>query len=311
MKEQFEYGKRFLKAVSFIAIFMIFLLACKKTPQSQGPVYRTSPLSKDVQVYYVAVLPVDNPAKIFTAYQPLVDYVNERLKGFKLELEASRDYADFEEKIRGGKPEFLLPNPWQTLQAMKSGYDVMLMAGDPSDFKGFFIVRRDGGIRQPADLRGKAVSYPSPTALAACIMPQYFLHQHGIHVNTETINMYVGSQEPSILNVYLNKTSAGAAWPPAWRVFQNEHPKESSEMKVIWETPHLINNSFMARKDIPVSVRDQVRRALVHLNDTPHGKGLLKGIETKRFKRASNADYDIVRRYIDRFEKEVRPVRSQ
>lgn len=51
---------------------------------------------------------------------------------------------------------------------------MIAMAGDPKDFKGIFLVRIDSGIKVPADLKGKAVSYPSPTALAACIMPQYF-----------------------------------------------------------------------------------------------------------------------------------------
>ena len=34
-------------------------------------------------------------------------------------------------------------------------------------------------IKLPADLKGEVVSHPSSTALAACIMPQYFLHTHG------------------------------------------------------------------------------------------------------------------------------------
>lgn len=71
-----------------------------------------------------------------------------------------------------------MPNPWQTIQAQKVGYKVLAMWGKAQDFKGIFIVREKSTVKVPADLRGKAVSYPSPTALAAAIMPQYFLHQH-------------------------------------------------------------------------------------------------------------------------------------
>jgi len=45
------------------------------------------------------------------------------------------------------------------------------MAGDAADFKGLFIVCRDSPLRTPPDLMAKAVAYPAPTALAACIMP--------------------------------------------------------------------------------------------------------------------------------------------
>jgi phosphonate transport system substrate-binding protein len=245
------------------------------------------------------------------AYQPLIDYLNGRLQGARLVLEASRDYANFEGKYQARKPEFLLPNPWQTLQAMKVGYRVIAMAGEPRDFKGIFVVRRDSNLSRPADLKGKSVSYPSPTALAACIMPQYFLHDHGINVYRDIENRYVGSQESSIMNAYLGLTAAGATWPPPWRAFQKEHPREAAELKVIWETESLVNNSVMVRGDVPAQVEGQVRALLLGLDKTKEGKSILAGMETARFLPASDGEYDVVRRYVSRFEREVRPVEKR
>jgi phosphonate transport system substrate-binding protein len=185
------------------------------------------------------------------------------------------------------------------------------MAGDPHDFKGLFIVRKDGNVRVPFDLKGKAVSYPAPTALAACIMPQYFLHRSGINVVTDIDNRYVGSQESSIMNVYLSQTSAGVTWPPPWRAFQKDHPREASELKVIWETESLVNNSVMVRDDVPEDVREQVQKLLVKLHETEQGKTILSGMETSVFLTASDKDYDIVRTYVDRFEKEVRKIEKK
>lgn len=152
------------------------LAACSREGESAGPQYGAGPPLPGVAGYRLAVHPLHNPAKLMHAYQPLVDALNERLQSARLSLEASRDHANFEEKYRAAKPEFLLPNPWQTLQAMRFGYHVIAMAGDAEDFKGLFVVRKDGGVRDIADLKGKAVSYPSRTALAACVMPQYFLY---------------------------------------------------------------------------------------------------------------------------------------
>jgi len=185
------------------------------------------------------------------------------------------------------------------------------MAGEPQDFKGIFVVRRDSNLSRPADLKGKSVSYPSPTALAACIMPQYFLHNHGIDVDADIENRYVGSQESSIMNAYLGQTAAGATWPPPWRAFQKEHPREAAELKVIWETESLVNNSLMVRGDVPLEVGEQVRVLLLGLDGTKEGKSILSGMETARFLPASDADYEVVRRYISRFVREVRPVEER
>ncbi len=299
------------QTLGFILALIVLFSGCKPKPQPSGPKYGESPVSQTKQVYHFAVHPLHNPAKLLESYQPLVDYLNGKLTGVQFALEASRDYANFEQKYKDRKPELILPNPWQTLQAIKSGYTVIAMAGEPADFKGIFIIRKDGGIREPADLKGKAVSYPSPTALAACIMPQYFLHTHGINVNTDIENRYVGSQESSIMNVFLKKTTAGATWPTPWRSFQKEYPKEASQLYQIWETESLVNNSVMARNDIPSDIRDQIQKLLIGLNETEQGRAILAGMVTARFIPAINKDYDAVQNYINRFEKEVRKVASK
>jgi len=293
---------------ALILSLLFTLFSCKQNTKALGPKYGKSPVYQTAPIYHFAVHPFDNPAMLTRVYQPIVDYLNSRLKGVQLTLEASKDYSTFEKKYKDRKPEFILPNPWQTLQAIKAGYNVIAMAGEPKDFKGIFIVRRDGDISETADLKGKAISYPSPTALAACIMPQYFLYTHGIDVNKDIESRYVGSQESSIMNVYLKMTSAGATWPTPWRAFQKEHPKEASQLKVIWETESLINNSVMARNDIPAGIRNQVQKYLLEMHKSKQGKTILSNLETARFLPATNKDYDVVQAYTDRFEKEVRKI---
>ena len=292
------------------ALGSVALLAC--TPEVPAPSvqYSDRPSPGQVPVYRVAVHPLHNPQKLHAAYQPLVDHLNSQLQGVKLELESSRDYQAFEAKFRQRGPEFLLPNPWQTLQAIDVGYHVIAMAGEAEDFKGLFIVRKDAPIAQPADLKGHSVSYPSYTALAAAILPQAYLHAHGIDVRRDIQNVYVGSQESSIMSVYLRQTAAGATWPPPWRLFQQDHPAEAAELKVVWETPSLVNNSVMVRDDVDPALVQQVLAVLLALPHTAHGTAVLGGMEIPRFYPATNASYQVVADYIARFERDVRPVES-
>lgn len=296
-----------------LAGFLCALLAagCDRAPADKPLQYSVAPTAAEPPIYRLAVHPLHNPAKLSEAYQPLVDHLNSQLTDARIELEASRDYQAFEQKYAAREPAFLLPNPWQTLQAMKAGYRVVAMAGDAEDFKGIFIVRKDSALKTPADLKGKAVSYPSHTALAACIMPQYFLHVRGIDVNRDIQNLYVGSQESSIMNVYLGKVAAGATWPPPWRMFQQDHPQEAAQLKVIWETPPLLNNSVMVRDDVPPAVSRKFAQEILDLAASPQGREILAGMSTARFHAATDASYDKVRDYVANFEKQVRPVDRQ
>lgn len=294
------------------ALILILIVAgCSEKPAETPLQYSSAPIGNDTPIYRLAPHPLYNPQKLSETFQPLVDHLNRRLSGARIELEGSRDYQAYEQKFRARGPAFLMPNPWQTIEAMKVGYHVVAMWGDADDFKGIFIVRQDGGIKTPVDLKGKAISYPSRTALAAAIMPQYFLHTKGIDINKDIQNLYVGSQESSIMNVYMRTSAAGATWPPVWRLFQKDHPTEAAELKVMWETPSLINNSVMARDDVPQAVRQLVLQALLDLKKTPEGKKILAGMETARFHASDDASYDIVRPYVARFEKEVRPVEEK
>ena len=302
----------YLKLFSFIAFVCLILSGCGPQPESSsGPQYSNKKTLNDKPVYRFAVHPLHNPRKLSIAYQPLIDLLNRKIQSVSFELEASRDYSVYEAKFRAREPEFLLPNPWQTIQAMKVGYSVISMAGDIADFKGIFIVRNESPIRTPNDLKGKVISYPARTALAACILPQYYLHEHGININKDIENRYVGSQESSIMNAYLKKVDVAVTWPPPWRAFQKDYPHEAAELKVIWETWPLLNNSVMVRDDVPFAIREQVKVLLLGLDSTPEGRAILVGIETARFHPSNNASYDVVRQFIARFEKDVRPVETK
>jgi len=302
---------KFLSAwfIAFVAIAL--LPGCSPDAPERALSYSTQARGDSVPVYRFAVHPLHSPHKLLQTYQPLMDYLNAHLINAHLEIEASRDYGAFEAKVSASEPAFLLPNPVQTLLARQKGYEVLAMAGDANDFKGIFIVRKDGGIRQPQDLKGKTVSYPSPTALAAAIMPQYYLHQQGIDVQNDVKNSYVGSQESSILNAYLGTSAAAATWPPPWRMFQKEHPAEAAQMMQVWETPPLINNSVMAHASVPLPVRQQVRSLLTGLRQTPEGAAILAHLETSAFYPADNQSYDVVQTYLRTFEQTVRPVQLQ
>jgi len=79
-------------------------------------------------------------------------------------------------------------------------------------------------------------------------------------------------------------------------------------MKVAWETEPLVNNSVMVRDDVPADIRELVQKCLLGLHQTAEGKAILAGMETARFLPAADKDYELVRLYIERFEKEIRKV---
>ncbi|QEP45186.1 phosphonate ABC transporter substrate-binding protein [Ectothiorhodospiraceae bacterium BW-2] len=291
-----------------MVVLIPLLSGCDTAPSTViGPVYERSKQEERL-LYRLAVHPLHNPQKLAQAYQPLIDYLNHHIDWARFELEASRDYQSYEAKLRQRQPDLLLPNPWQTLEAMKVGYRVIAMAGDAADFKGLFLLRHDSPIKSLDDIRGRSVSYPSPTALAAAIMPQRFLYDNGIDINREIDNRYVGSQESSIFNVLLGEVDVGVTWPIPWRLFQRDHPARAKELFVAWETPQLLNNSVMIRNDLPPTLAKQLLPLLLQLHQHPEGRDILRQMETAKFHASNDESYHSVRQFITDFERHIRPV---
>lgn len=296
-----------------VGIFLVLILAltgCSQQNDNAGNAYvpETVPANKTVPEYNFAVHPLHNPTRLFEVFNPLIEYLNQNISEAHFVLEASKDYASFDEKLQNQSVAFALPNPYQTLMSIDQNYRVFAKMGDDENFKGIILVRKDSGIQVPSDLKGKAVSYPAPTALAATMMPQYFLQTHGVDVNKDIANKYVGSQESSIMNVFLGTVSAGATWPPPWKSLSDENPELKEQLKIIWETASLPNNSVLARQDIPPSLVNQVQELMVNLHNTPEGQEILSKMYLSKFETANNATYESVKAFMKEFEQKVRPL---
>ena len=290
-------------------MFSFVLIACGQNDATKAvePQY-TNKAPEAGKEYVFAIHPLDNPARMFEIYGPLIDYLNRNIPEAKFRLEASRNYEEFEKKLYAGKFEFALPNPYQTLISLDHGYHVIAKMGDDYKFTGVILVRRDSGIKKVTDLKGKKVSYPARTAIAATMLPQYYFQTHGLDVNRDIENLYVGSQESSIKNVYMGNVAAGATWPMPWEAFQKEHPEMARELALKWETEPLINNGIVARDDVPQHLAQQVAQLLDTLHTNEEGKVMLARMPLSRFEFADDKRYRIIDDFLHKFSQTVYPI---
>jgi len=293
--------------IFWVMFFSFALIVCGQNEASAELQY-SAKSPEAAKEYVFAIHPLNNPARLFEIYGPLIDYLNRNISVAKLRLEASRNYEEFEKKLYARQVDFALPNPYQTLNSLNYGYHVIAKMGDDNKFTGVILVRRDSGIHNVTDLKGKKVAYPARTALAATMMPQYYFQTHGLDVNHDIENLYVGSQESSIMNVYLGTVAAGATWPLPWEAFQKEHAEMARELELKWETAPMINNGVVVRDDVPVQLATQVAQLLNNLHTHAEGKAMLERMPLSRFELADDKRYRVIDEFLRKFNKTVYPI---
>ena len=292
------------------ALFLFFgvtLGGCSRTEPAPMPQYATQPPSAQQHPHLIfAVHPLYNPQTLHQKYLPLMHYLEQHVPGARFDLEASVNYTGFEDKLMRREPDFALPNPYEAVQAWDWGYHVIAkMAGD-DNFRGVLIVRKDSAVKEAKDLIGKTVSYPAPTALAATMLTQLYLQDHGVDVLTQTKSQYVGTHTSVLMNAYLGLSAAGATSPRGWAFFQQAYPKEASEMQALWRTPALIQNPVMARADLPAPLVQQVRTALLQLNQSVEGQQVVAQLDIEGFEAAEDAQYKPVAAFAQAYKSRVR-----
>ncbi len=290
-----------------------FLLAgCGREAPAPGPQFSERPaLSQAEKVYVLGVHPLHNPQMLFDHFQPLVKYLNRRLMGMEIRLEASRDYPSYDEKLLSRHFDLAMPNPYEAVEAERHGYRFFARWNNDADFRGLCLVRKDSGIRRVADLKGGKVAYPAPSALAATMMPQWYLKQHGLETGRDVSSRYVGSHESAILNVLQGSTALGCTWPPPWRIFQKKHPTEAAQLAPLFQTETLPSVAVMARADVPAPLVEQLRGLLLHLHENEEGRNIVATIGIPGFIPADHTTYQPVSEFIARFTEQMRAPRAE
>lgn len=299
------------KIVWFIScVLALFMLsACDLHPDHIShyePSFQAQPITPTTrQTVRLGIHPLHNPSLLFERYGPIVEWLNQHIPEAHFVLEASRNYQEFESKLQRQQLDIAMPNPYQTLLALHQGYHVFGKMGDDQVFRGLVLVRKDSGIKHPTDLLGHAISFPSSTALAATMQPQYSLQEAGLAFGSYEAR-YVGSQESSIMNVVLGQTEAGATWPTPWIAFQQTNPAQAEQLQVLLETPPLVNNAWVALETLAPTLLERIAHELFRLHTDSQGQRLLAALPASHFEPANDKSYQPVRDFLEEFAHSVR-----
>lgn len=251
----------------------------------------------------LSIHPLHNAVRIQEMYGPIIKMLEKKIPEFDFYIESSKSYDEFNKKIQLKQFDIILPNPFQTIMAMNYGYKVFAKMGDDEKFRGIVLVRRDSNIDSIKKLKNKTISFPAPTALAAAMMPQYYIEKNGASFKKDNIkSKYVGSQESSILAAYHKEVDAGATWIMAWESFSAQNAVLVKELKPLFVTEKLINNSLMAKSDLSPYILSKIKNVFLQMHKTKEGVEILNKIKLSKFEDASDKDYEIVQAFLNKYQ---------
>lgn len=233
------------------------------------------------------IVPQQSAKKLAKLWTPINEYLSSK-SGLKIQFETAQDIPTFEKRVLAGEYDLAYMNPYHyTVFNQKPGYEAIIKQKGKR-IKGIVVVPKESAITSLNELNGKTLSFPSPAAFAASVLPRAKMAADGINITPQ----YVSSHDSVYLTVSRGLFPAGGG---VVRTFNNTDPRVKDNLKILWTTPGYTPHAFAVHPRLSAEVKDKLQKALLSLNGNPEGQALLKTINFKGMAVAENGDWDDVR----------------
>ncbi|MBA4113938.1 MAG: putative selenate ABC transporter substrate-binding protein [Verminephrobacter sp.] len=237
-------------------------------------------------VLKVTAIPDESPTELMRKAAPLVKYLEKSL-GMKVEFTPVTDYAAAVEALASKQVDLAWFGGFTFVQAnVRSGGKAvpLVQRAEDAQFRSVFITSNPA-VKTLADLKGKSVSFGSPSSTSGHLMPRSYLLQAQVDPDKDFKRVaYSGAHDATIAAVAAGKVEAGALNSSVWEKFVAEGKVDTAKVKVFYTTPGYFDYNWTVHADMPPALREKLTQAFLSLDgSTAEGKEILALQRATRF----------------------------
>ena len=274
----------------FSAVFMLFFIIQQVPAQTNAG--KEKPL-------VLAFIPQENPEKLVGDIKVITKYLEAEM-GIQVKGYVTQDHAAAVEALRNGEADISFMGGLPYILAHNHiGAEVILSEvyrGSPV-YRGRIFVRKDSGIKNIQELRGKTIAFADPISESGYIYPLDIFVEKGLIKQSDdpqkffSTVYFAGGYQQAIQAVANNLVDAAGVSQFAEMLLT---PQQLSEVIWIAESKPIPSHVVVVRKGLDEKRKNAFKKALLKLNE-PQNKYLLKYVyNPDGYVEASHEDYKSV-----------------
>ena len=247
--------------------------------------------------FWVGFTPFAAPEHIRKTYGVAAEALARRL-GRKVRVFVSSDYDALGDWVREGVLDLAWFSPLAYVVAAERVPMQVLaiprVKGHPS-YRGLLLARKDRGIRNLGDLKGKVFAFVDPTSGSGYLYPRVLLQQRGFDPETFFGEVrFLGSHDRVIRAVLAGEVDGGASYTDAWDGAAKV--LDLSPLQILAQTEEIPKDALAVRRETPPEAAELLRQALLDLTPTdPSAGGALRELGIDGFVPGEDRLYDVLR----------------
>ncbi len=211
-----------------------------------------------------AYTPVEDPAIYADIWDPFIEHLSE-VTGKDVRFYAVQSNAAEIEAMRSGRIQVagFSTGPTPFAVNLAGAVPFAIMGSDDGEF-GYTLqvyTRKDSGIDELSDLKGKRVAHTSPTSNSGNLAPRALFPKQGITPDEDYEVVYSGSHDQSMLGVVAGDYDAA---PVASEVVDRMAERglyDPDEVKVVFESKRFPTTSYTYAYNLEPELIDKIKEA--------------------------------------------------
>lgn len=251
------------------------------------------------QVLKMGFVPMKDGDTLIESVEPLTEMLSKEL-GIKVEGFTATNYVGVVEGLGSGQVDFgFIPPFAYVLANSESNAQVILTAINKSGeakYRSQFLVRKDGGIKNFSDIKGKTVAFVDPSSTSGYLFPGAHLITEGIDIEKDIQYVYSGGHDKSLQLLLNGDVDVATTFVDSRERYEKDFPTAMEETELLGYTEYIPNISVTLRGDMDAELQGKIKDALLKVQESEEGKTLLIELfNMYGFEEATDSDYGVIR----------------
>lgn len=246
----------------------------------------------------MGVFPRRNAAETTKLFTPMAEHLSAQL-GRSVKLVTAKDFESFWQGVTEQRYDIVHYNQYHYIRSSQN-YQVVTHIEEigKSTISGVIYVRKDSGIKELAQLKGRTVLFGGgEDAMISYITNRYLMQQAGLKKD-DFKPVFAVNPPNSVLALHRRQADAAGAGDGVLDLPLVKKAINTEELTVLAVSPALLQLPVAVKRSIPAKLRATIQSVLADLKNTEAGKQVLKSAAMTGMGKAEDKDYEPHRKIV-------------
>jgi phosphonate transport system substrate-binding protein len=262
---------------------------------------------EDPKVLKFSIIPTQESIRELTLYKPVMDLISKNT-GKKIEFYMPTSYSSVVEALMGKWVDVAVLGPESYVIAHSKEPSIEVFAtyykkkngvqdAGPG-YKSLLITKKGSKFATIDSLKGSVMLLVDPASTSGALIPEAVFAKKVVNM---PLNQYFGkvafSGGHDLSTLAVADGRADTAFVASHR-FMNTVATgkvKLDDFNYLWSSPLIPQDPFVYRATLCAPLKEQIAKTFLTLDTTPEGKKYLENVDSEKFVKMTDADYDIIR----------------